>query len=161
MTYYSPEIEVYYMHNECYYLLLKDISLEQTARNAFDLQTNLYTYIKRHIKRQAQQNGSKSVQVEGIQLHLSVVGYTYDKLQDLLTRIPPGASMRVKITNLLNDALDQSKEAGDNKIAIWQTQDERFEYYDELANDRSSLLQDEQIIEQLANRVRDKLKDAG
>jgi hypothetical protein len=67
--------------------------------------------------------------------------------------------MRVKITQLLNDALDMSKEAGENKIAIWQPQDEKFDYYDELINNRSSLLQDEQFIERVANSVRHKLKD--
>jgi hypothetical protein len=151
----SGSIEVYYMHNECYYLLLKNIPLEQTARSAFDLQTRLNRYIKRH----AQQHGFKSVQVAGLQLHLGVVGYTYDKLQELLTRISPGTSMRVRITNLLSDALSACKDLGENKIAVWQPQDEKFDYYDELTNDRRLLLQDEQFIEQVVNIVHSKLKD--
>jgi len=140
------------MHNECYYLILRDIPLEQTTSNAFDLQSRLRRYIKLH----AHQHGFRSVQVAGLQLHLGVVGYTYDKLQELLS---PGTSMRVRITNLLNDALSMSKDLGENKIAVWQPQDEKFDYNDELPGDRSLLLQDEQFIEQVANIVHNKLKD--
>lgn len=143
--------EVYYMHDDCYYLLLRDISLKQTAVDAFNLLNRLRRYIQHH----SQQYGLP----KGISLHLGVIGYTYDMLQDLQAELPPGASLRVKMTQLLDDALDMSKEAGENKIAIWQPQDEKFDYYDELTKDRSSLLQDDQFIEQVANLVRSKLQE--
>jgi hypothetical protein len=153
----SLPIEIYYMYEERYCILLRNVALDQVIQHAAVLQEELLKCIQRKIK--SHHGSSENVQMSDLHLHLGIVGYTYTMLQELLAKVSSEASARVRIMHLLNNALKESKDTGENTIVSWHPQDEKFVYHpSKLNNNGNSPLPDKNYIKLVANEVYSLLK---
>jgi DNA-binding transcriptional MerR regulator len=146
----SIDIQMYCMYAENYYLLLKNVSEEDAARYSYDLQSLLlkYTHSNTHLH-----SFSTDDKAPSIYIHLGVISYTYAMLQDLLAEKPSVASMRVKISHVLEDALDFGKSTKENNIVIWRPQDGFIFYHNKQTDDDGVQTFDKRTIKRIANEV--------
>jgi DNA-binding transcriptional MerR regulator/GGDEF domain-containing protein len=114
---------LYCIYGERFYILLKDMSLDQAS----DYARKLYRRLRKTILSDDQiADHLKNIASSKVHLHIGIVGHSYQMLQDMLARESAVAALRVTLTERLDNALMQGKEVGQDSIVLWSPQREDF-----------------------------------
>ncbi len=175
----SEDIRLYRVYADRFCLLLKDVTLEQAERYACQLQKTLqdlpYQIEPARISRDQRIPPGNVIALE-LSVRLGVTGYTFERLQQIVSKAQKVPNVRVKLTRSLDEALSVGKQAGGGNITVWDIQSGKliFSRNDEVVNDqtnprspKSSSINgevEEALIEQIVttalNRLMKRVSDA-
>lgn len=107
------DCRLYHIYTDRFYLLLKNISLEQARDKAVRLRQILNGFYQIDTLRSSIEETllPDSMQTLSISVRLGITSYHFTKLEDLLQRYS-AASAITKVRNIISNSLDKSLEAG-------------------------------------------------
>lgn len=117
------QYELYHIYADKFYLLLKDLSLEQAHKLAVDLQKMLggsYRIDAQHIPPNQSILPGQKVPLENLTVRLAVTSYTTENLLEVLDKHEKDINtISLKMTSTLEVGLKMGEDAGGNRVFVW------------------------------------------
>jgi DNA-binding transcriptional MerR regulator/GGDEF domain-containing protein len=130
----KPDLKVYHIYADRFYILLDGISLNEARDKAATLKQALNGSYSIDMVRSSEQTTPKEnfIPSPEVTVRLGVGSYTYAKLQDLLSRHPKSMSLSATSTTIIDfhdTMLKYGQNIGGNVIVSWDYKSWRYEVW--------------------------------